>query len=158
LLAAMATACASAPPPPPPGPEKTTVDVTVSGSQKEAFDQVRTAFVNEGLTIADANVEGGVIASAPMAANTTSAMYPMQITYRANILPPASGDIGSRVLLSAEAKIVGGAEASTGMFTVRSEGRSGAVRESCLTQQPNGPCAQAWERLNRIGAAVGIRR
>jgi hypothetical protein len=98
-----------------------------------------------------------VIASAPVSANTTSAMYPMQITYRANILPALPGELGSRVVLSAEAKIVGGAEASTGMFTVRSEGRSGAVRES-LTQQPNGPCAQAWERLNRIGAAVGVRR
>jgi hypothetical protein len=102
-----------------------------------AAEQIKSAFVNEGLQIA--NVESGLITSVPVT-YAPGATFPSEYTYRAVILSDGSGQ---RVVLSATLRTL-----KQGDYSAT------APLSSICKRYPTHECNQAWSRIERLAEAL----
>lgn len=120
-------------------PERSSLSVTVRGPMATALERTKSAFVAEGLTVADAS-SGGVVTSAPVTIGER--MSTVTVRYRATVID--AGRDSSRVVLSGETSNAPGYGATA---TVR----------PLTSHTPSMDAAHGghgWAKLERIAAAL----
>lgn len=127
------------------------IEVTVSAPTAEAFRRTLAAFSAEGLTVAQAEESGGVIASAPVAGETVVGggleVVRMQVyhIYRANVIAGPDGTALVRLTLWSRGQI----HSSSGTEEIPET----QAPASCATHPR---CRDAWARLERIAERLRV--
>lgn len=127
-------------------PERRSLEVSLAVPTSVAFNKVRASFVREGLVVAQADRDAGILVTVP---RVSGGMITVATVYRANIL--SAGDSASSVILS-------------GGYTSKDVDRlAGAVSgasqpvlsdEKPLTSKMNRTLGEAWKLLERIAGEL----
>ena len=123
--------------------ERAAITVTLAGTPRQAFEKAKAALVAEGLSLAQAEADGGLLVSVPV---TIDGYMRAEFVYRATIL--AAGDSG-RVVLSGAYR-----NADAGAFTKAMSGvrMEDAGKPLTSRARPGSPLGKAWARLEKLAA------
>lgn len=127
------------------------VELIVAAPTAEAFERVKSAFVAEGLTIAEANPAGGTIKSGGVMGDVVSVggLYPVtsqtEMFFRATLIPT---DSGTRILLTTTGRA----------HTTSSRGTEVSPELPASSCGSNETCQKSWakikERLDRLASII----
>jgi hypothetical protein len=123
-------------------PERSQIQVDLPVVKSKAFDRVMAAFVDEGLTIATASQDGGLIVAEPITFERMTVKG--QAIIRATVI---GLDTASKVVLSARWNTI------RGLMQERRDANSEDPGQP-VTSRMTSELGKVWARLERIAAAL----
>jgi hypothetical protein len=117
------------------------VEVQLAAGATSPFERVKAAFINDGLQIATASADGGIVTSVPVTFRP-GATFPSEYSYRGVVVVDGNG---SKVVLSATLRTLKQGDYSTT-----------APLTSVCKRYPGHECNEAWTRLERIADRLRI--
>lgn len=144
LIAVAATACKLVDPPV--EPARATIDVVTALPPARAFPRLVAAFAAEEILPSSSDAAGGVYVSAPKQYDNTWPVQPLEVIYRAVVLP--IGTDSSKITLAADGRA---------MSSIRQiDTRVVPLTTMHGRDYPKSGAGRAWLRLERIADSLRV--